>query len=124
MSSSLLVALFAALAFSSAEASSIKSKSSAKSFQDSIVISKISENNDHIIELSSGNSPHKLLISVNKPQKKVYRFYMFDIDGNLKAQIDIRSNEKVAFVNIEKGSYYYEIMSSDEKIENGQLTVK
>ncbi len=122
--SSSLAAIFAVFIFSSAEAAPFKSKISAKNFQDSIVISKISENKDYSIQLSSGNSPHKFLISVNKQQQKNYRFYMFDINGNMKAQIDIRSNEKVAFVNIEKGNYYYQIMSDDEKIENGQLTVK
>jgi len=122
---SLLIALFAAFTFSSVEASSIKSKILLPTnFQDSIVINKISENKEYSIELSSSNSPHKFLISVNKNQQKTYRFYMFDINGNLKTQIDIRSNEKVAFVNIEKGNYYYQIMSGDEKIEDGQMTIK
>ena len=120
----LLTALFAALSFSSAEASIINSKKEIKNFQDSIVINRISENKDYSIELSSANSPHKFVISVNKQQQKNYQFYMFDINGNMKAQIAIKSNEKVAFVNIEKGNYYYEIMSGDEKIEDGQMTVK
>src|SRR5579871_5722002 len=124
LSIGLLVAIFVMSALSSIEAFSINPKKTRTDLQDSILVSKISENKDYNIELSSGNSPHKLLISVNKQQKKIYRFYLFDINGNLKAQIDIRSNEKVAFVNIDKGNYYYEIMNNDERIENGQLTVK
>jgi hypothetical protein len=124
LSSGILIALFTVIAFSSVKASSIYPKNIRTNLKDSIVINKISENKDYNIELSPGDSPHKLLISINKHQKKVYHFYMFDVNGKLKAQVDILNNEKISFVNIEKGNYYYEILCNEVRIENGQLTVK
>ena len=49
---------------------------------------------------------------------------MFDIDGNLKAEATILSNQKTSLVNIPKGNYVFEILNDDERIENGELTVK
>jgi hypothetical protein len=122
--SCVMVVLFPVIAFSSAEASSIKLKKTNTTLNDSIVINKLSKNRDSNIELSPGDSPRKLLITINKVQKKVYHLYLFDGDGKLKAQVDIVDNKNISFVNIEKGDYYYEILCKDERIENGQLTVK
>lgn len=74
--------------------------------------------------MRTNSSLHQLLISVEPQQNKSYHFYLFDIDGKLKAQANIRSNERASFVNIAKGNYFFEIFSNDERIENGQLTVK
>ncbi len=123
LSSVMMAALLTAIIFSSAKASPATAKKTLI-LEDSIVINKLSANKNFNIELSQGNSPRKIFISVIKHQKKTYHFYMFDAEGNLKAQVDILNNEKLAFVNIEKGSYYYEILCNDERVENGQLTVK
>jgi hypothetical protein len=91
---------------------------------DSIVINRVSASSNIVIAPEPGEAPHRLLISVNNQKKKTCHFYLFDMDGNLKAQVDILNNEKISFVNIEKGSYYYEILCKDERIENGLLTVQ
>jgi hypothetical protein len=122
--SGILAVLCVVIAFSSSKASLAASKKIRLHSADSIVVNKISKNKNYDVELSASTSPHKLLISINNQQKKIYHFYLFDVNGNLKVQIEILSTEKVAFVNIEKGSYYYEILNGDEKIENGQLSVK
>ena len=124
LSSSLLVALFTIPALSSTEASSIKSKTLQPDHTDTIVISKLSENKNYTIQMSTNAVLHQLVISAGPEQKKTYRFYMFDIDGNLKAEATILSNQKTSLVNIPKGNYVFEILSDDERIENGELTVK
>ena len=108
-------------AFSSLNAYPKKVNSTSK---DSIVVNRMSENKNYQIELSSGDSPRKLLISVNNQGKKVYHFYLFDTDGKLKAHVHILKDAKISFMNIDKGSYYYEILCNDERVENGQLIVK
>ncbi|HVM90015.1 MAG TPA: hypothetical protein VMT76_17640 [Puia sp.] len=122
--SSLLVVLFTAIGFSSVLALPINPQSKRVNLNDSIVIKKIFGNTNYSIELIPHNSPRKLLITINKDQKRYYHFYLFDTNGNLKAQVDISGNEDISFVNIEKGNYYYEILCNDERIENGALTVR
>jgi hypothetical protein len=124
LSSSMLVALFTLRAFSSTEGSPNKPKTPEPDHSYTIVISKLFENKNYKIEMRTNSSLHQLLITAGPQQKKIYRFYLFDIDGKLKAQASIRSNEKAAFVNISKGNYFFEIFNDDERIENGRLTVK
>lgn len=124
LSSSMLVALFTLPAFSSTEVFPKKIKKPEPDHSYTIVINKLFENKNYNIEMHTNSSLHQLLITAGPEQKKIYRFYLFDIDGKLKAQANIRRNEKTAFVNISKGNYFFEIFSDDERIENGQLTVK
>jgi hypothetical protein len=127
LSTGIVAALFILSAFSSAEEIEkplAPSKPSKPDRSYTIVINKLFENKNYNIEMCTNSSLHQLLITVGPHQKKSYHFYLFDIDGKLKAQAYIRSNEKAAFVNIAKGNYFFEIFSEDERIENGQLTVK
>ncbi len=124
LSCTIMVALFTLPAFSSKEKSSSTSKPSTTDHSYTIVISKLFENKNYTIEMHTNSSLHQLLITTGPQQNKTYRFYLFDIDGRLKAQANIRSNEKTAFVNLAKGNYFFEIFSRDERIENGRLTVK
>ncbi|MBS1947209.1 MAG: hypothetical protein JST47_05535 [Bacteroidetes bacterium] len=119
-----LAALFMMVVFSSANVSSGNLKKNCSFVKDSIFVNKLSVNKNYSIRFSSGDLPRKLLITINKEQKKNYHFYMFDTDGVLKAQIDIPGNENISFVNIEKGNYYYEILCDEEKIEVGKLMVR
>lgn len=124
LSSSMMVFLFALSMLSSKEKSSGASNTAGPDHSYTITISKLFENKNYNIEMRTNSSLHQLLITAGPEQKKVYRFYLFDIDGKLKAQADIRSSEKTAFVNISKGNYLFEIFSNDERIENGELTVR
>jgi hypothetical protein len=124
LSSSMLVALFAFSAFSSPEGPLKKTKAPEPDHSYSIIISKLFENKNYNIEMHTNSALHQLLITTGAQQKKVYHFYLFDIDGKLKAQANIRANEKTSFANISKGNYLFEIFNDDERIENGQLTVK
>jgi len=124
LSSGLLVALFILFGFSSTEKLSATPKPLKTDRSYTIVINKLFENKNYNIEMRTNSSLHQLLITAGPKQNKSYHFYLFDIDGKLKAQANIRSSEKASFVNIAKGNYFFEIFSNDERIENGQLTVK
>jgi hypothetical protein len=91
---------------------------------DTAVIKKISGDRNQDIQLFSDTDKKTLLFSVKFKQKKNYRFYMFDMDGNLIAENDIFNKQGVEFTNMQKGDYYFEIFSGDTRIENGTLTIK
>ena len=124
LASGMMLMLFTLPAFSSKEKPSGTSKTSTGDHAYTIVISKLFENKNYNIEMHTNSSLHQLLITAGPQQNKIYRFYLFDIDGKLKAQANIRNNENAAFVNIARGNYFFEIFSNDERIENGRLTVK
>ena len=127
LSSSILVALFILSSFSSIgrDSDTLRvAEPNRPHVSYTIIVNKLFENKNYKIEMQTNSSLHQLLITGGSDQKKMYRFYLFDIDGKLKSRAMIRSNEKTAFVNIAKGNYFFEIFNDDERIENGQLTVK
>lgn len=65
-----------------------------------------------------------LFFSAMGGDKKVYQLYLFDMDGKLAHQATIRNKETTVLTNISDGNYLFEVFSNDERIENGQLTVR
>jgi hypothetical protein len=65
-----------------------------------------------------------LFFSAEGGEKKVYQLYLFDMDGKLTQQATIRNRETTVLTDIPYGNYLFEVFSNDERIENGQLTVK
>jgi len=55
---------------------------------------------------------------------KIYQFFLFDMEGNLVKQANIRNKQTTVLNNIEKGTYLFEIFSNDERIENGKVIVR
>ena len=75
------------------------------------------------------NASHEVLFfsasgSANQADGKVYQLYLFDVDGNLVKQANIRNKQTTVLNNIEKGRYMFEVFSDDERIENGHLIVR
>jgi hypothetical protein len=75
------------------------------------------------------NASHEVLFfsasgSANHADGKVYQLYLFDVDGNLVKQANIRNKQTTVLNNIEKGRYMFEVFSDDERIENGHLIVR
>ncbi len=124
ISSAMMVALFALPVLSFTEKPAASSKTSTPDHSITIIINKQSVKKNIDVEMLTNASLHQLLIKAGPQQNKIYHFFLFDIDGKLKAQANIRSNEKAAFVNIAKGNYFFEIFNDDERIETGQLKVK
>ena len=90
----------------------------------SIQISKAQTSKKHKIKLYSDARQQVLFFSANGDEGKVYQLYLFDMDGRLVSQTRIRSRETTVLTNISEGNFLFEVFTDDERIENGQLTVR
>ncbi len=92
--------------------------------RDTILISKSQTSKKHKIRLYPNADHRVLFFSANGESGRVYQLYLFDMDGKLSKQIQIRNKETTVLTNIVKGNYLFEVFSDDERIENGQLVIK
>jgi hypothetical protein len=122
--SSLLVVMFALIGFSSIKPSYKVSAYSGLVTPKEITVSTLFQNKNYQILMVSSASLRQLLITAGPQQKKVYHFYLFDIDGKLKVGTPIHGNRKTAIVNISNGEYLFEIYNDDRLVEQGKLAVK
>ena len=90
----------------------------------SIQISKAQTSKKHRIKLYSDARQQVLFFSAAGDEGKVYQLYLFDMDGRLVSQTRIRSRETTVLTNISEGNFLFEVFTDDERIENGQLTVR
>lgn len=95
---------------------------------DTILVQKQTISKKYKIRLYPNASHEILFFSASGPANhadgKVYQLYLFDVDGKLIKQANIRNKQTTVLNNIEKGRYVFEVFSDDERIENGQLTVR
>ena len=49
---------------------------------------------------------------------------LFDMDGRLVSQTQIRNRETTVLTNISEGNFLFEVFTDDERIENGQVIIK
>ena len=92
--------------------------------RDTILISKAQVSKKHKIRLYPNADHRVLFFSASGESGRVYQLYLFDLDGKLSKQIQIRNKETTVLTNIVKGYYIFEVFSDDERIENGQLVIK
>jgi len=90
----------------------------------SIQISKAQTSKKSRIKLYPDARQQVLFFSANGEEGKVYQLYLFDMDGRLVSQTRIRSRETTVLTNISEGNFLFEVFTDDERIENGQLTVR
>ena len=90
----------------------------------SIQINKAQTSRKHKIKLYSDARQQVLFFSANGDEGKVYQLYLFDMDGRLVSQTRIRSRETTVLTNISEGNFLFDVFTDDERIENGQLTVR
>lgn len=95
---------------------------------DTILVQKQTTSKKYKIKLYP-NANHEVLFfsasgAANRADGKVYQLYLFDVEGNLVKQANIRNKQTTVLNNIEKGRYVFEVFSDDERIENGQLFVR
>jgi len=114
---------FAAGADPAAPKTSLSSPGSSDTIH-SIQISKSQTSKKHKIKLYSDARQQVLFFSANGDEGKVYQLYLFDMDGRLVSQSRIRSRETTVLTNISEGNFLFEVFTDDERIENGQLTVR
>lgn len=101
---------------------------SSPSQADTILVQKQTISKKYKIKLYPSASHEVLFFSASGPTSdadgKVYQLYIFDMEGNLVKQANIRNKQTTVLNNIEKGNFMFEIFSNDERIENGQLIVR
>lgn len=92
--------------------------------RDTIFISKTQSSKKHKIRLYPNADNNVLFFSASGEAGRVYQLFLFDMDGKLSKQIQIRNKETTVLTNIIKGNYLFEVFSDDERIENGQLVIR
>ena len=90
----------------------------------SIQVSKAQSSKKHKIRLYPDARQQVLFFSANGEDGKVYHLFLFDMDGRLVNQTHIRNKETTVLTTITEGNYLYDVFTDDERIENGQLTVR
>ena len=90
----------------------------------SIRVSKSLSSKKSKIQLYPDAKQKVLFFSADGEGKKVYQLYLFDMDGKLVSQASIRNRETTVLENISEGNYLFEVFTDDERIENGNVTVR
>ena len=120
-----LVAVFMLLtSFNKSFADGGNTYNQSTNFKDSIIVTKAQTNKKYKVKLYPNATSEVLFFSASGEDGKVYQFYLFDMDGKLVKQTQIRNRETTLISKIEKGTYLFEVFSDDERIESGNLTVK
>jgi hypothetical protein len=91
---------------------------------DSIFIFKKVLSKSYKISLYPDASQQVVFFSVQGTPGKVYQLYVFDLDGKLIKQSEIRNKQTTHIRDIGKGVYLFDVFSDDDRIGNGQLTVR
>lgn len=79
------------------------------------------KNKKHKVKLFTASGYKTILFSVDGVGDKRYTLYIFDLDGRLISQLAILNQETGVLSGIPAGSYSYEVLADDTKVENGQL---
>lgn len=91
---------------------------------DTIVISKSQTSKKYKIKIYPSATNEVLFFSASGESGKVYQLYVFDMDGKLVKQTQIRNKETTLLAHFVKGNYMFDVFSDDEKIENGTMVVR
>jgi hypothetical protein len=91
---------------------------------DTILVQKQVNNKKHKIKLYPNANHQVLFFSASGEDGKVYQLFLFNVEGKLIRQANIRNKETTVLNNIMKGTYLYEVFSVDERLENGQVIVR
>ncbi len=90
----------------------------------SIVVQKKLSSKKYKIKLFPGASQEVLFFNAAGDAGKVYQLYLFDLEGKLVKQTQIRNRETTMLTNFSKGDYTFEVFSDDERIENGVVAIR
>lgn len=78
----------------------------------------------HKISLYPDANHSVLFFSVKGEEGKAYQLFIFDLEGKLVKQTEIRNKQTTVIRELDKGVYLFDVFSDDIKIGNGQLTVR
>ena len=93
-------------------------------YKDSIVVNKLLVSKKYKIKIYTGAGQEAIFFNASGEEGKVYQFFLFDLEGRLVKQTQIRNKQTTMITNFNKGCYTFEVFSDDEHIENGTLTIK
>ena len=119
-----LYTLFGVLLFMLVQLPAKANASPEQPYKDSIVVNKMLTSKKYKIKIYPGANQEVLFFNASGEDGKVYQFYLFDLDGTLIKQTQIRNKQTSIITNFNKGCFTFEIFSDDEHIENGTLTIK
>ncbi len=91
---------------------------------DTILVQKLVNTKKYKIKLYPNANHQVLFFSVNGEDGKVYQLFLFNVEGKLVKQVNIRNKETTVLNNMGKGNYLYEVFSEDERLENGQVFIR
>ena len=92
-------------------------------YYDSIVVEKQSISRKYKIRLYPNANQQVLFFSASGELGKVFQLFLFDVNGKLVKQANIKNKETTVINNIDRGVYLFEVFSDDERIENGKIFV-
>ena len=90
----------------------------------SVLITKNLNSKKHKVKLFTASDYKTLLFTVDGVDDQRYTLYVFDLDGKLIIQSVILSHETSILSELSSGTYLYEVLAGDTKVENGELKVK
>jgi hypothetical protein len=93
-------------------------------YMDSIVVEKQIVSKKYKIRLYPNASQQVLFFNASGEEGIVYQLYLFDIEGQLVKQANIRNKQTTVINIIEKGIYLFEVFIEDKRIETGRVTVR
>lgn len=92
--------------------------------QDSIIIHKTNTSTKHNINLYTNASQKVLFFNARGQEGSVYHLLLFRKGGTLIKQTKILSRETAVVAKPEKGDYYFEVFTGDNRIETGTIIVQ
>jgi hypothetical protein len=101
-----------------------RSEDTSQPSSDTILIQKQQVSKRHGIKLYPDADHHVLFFAAKGIYGKAYQLYIFDVEGKLVKQVNIKNKQTTVLENIGKGDYLFEVFSDDERIENGQVIVR
>lgn len=90
----------------------------------SVLITKNLNSKKHKVRLFTASDYKTLLFTVDGVEDQRYTLYVFDLDGKLMIQSVILNHETSILSELSSGTYLYEVLAGDTRVENGELRVK
>ena len=103
---------------------SVAAAEPATTSSDTIYIQKSALSRSHKFTLTSDADNKVVFFSVKGLPGRVYQLYVFDVEGKLTKQTELRNKQTTLIKNIEKGTYFFEVFTDDMRIGHGQIAVR
>lgn len=92
--------------------------------RDSIVIHQQVTSRSHKVSLYPDASQKVVFFSVKGEEGRAYQLFIFDLEGRLIKQTEIRDKQTTVIREMNRGVYLFDVFSDDVRIGNGDMTVR